>query len=80
MKKWQIEYPGITPYNIKTLQDFTVDITYGINGVYGDPVACVNTVITYLKNFSRGLKQEGLPELGRQLTGSIRNVPDSFFF
>jgi hypothetical protein len=39
------------------LRDFTIDIAYSIKGAYGDPIACVNTVVTYLKDFSGGLKQ-----------------------
>jgi hypothetical protein len=40
----------------------------------------VNTVVTYLKDFSGGLKQDGHPELGKLLTGSTRNVLNFYSF
>jgi hypothetical protein len=36
----------------------------------------MSTVVTYLKDFSGGLRDSGLPELGKQLTTSTRNVRD----
>jgi hypothetical protein len=36
----------------------------------------MGTVVTYLKDLSGGLKDDGQPELGKQLTTSTRNVRD----
>lgn len=74
--RYELEHPGVTPYDIKTLQDFATDIAYGIDGAFGDPIACMGTVVTYLKDFSGGLREDGQPELGKQLTTSTRNVRD----
>jgi hypothetical protein len=52
-------------------------MAYGIERAYGDPTACVSTVVSYLKDFSGGLREHGFPELGKKLTRSSRNVQDS---
>ena len=74
--KYKLEHPGATPYDIKTLQEFTTAIAYSIDGGYGDPTACMSTVVSYLKDFSGGLSDSGQPALGKQLTNSTRNVHD----
>jgi hypothetical protein len=81
--RWQSEQEDSrkkNPYDIETLQDFATDVAYGIDGGYSDPIACVNTVVTYMKDFSGGLKDAGHQELGSKLTGSSRNVTDSHTF
>lgn len=42
--------------------------------VTGDLTACISTVVSYAKDFSGGLRDNGQPELGKDLTTSIRNV------
>jgi hypothetical protein len=71
---FQIERPDITtPYSIKALQEFPIAIALGIEGTHGDLIACMGTVVTYMK-FSGGLKEEGQPALNKELTGSTRKV------
>ena len=40
-------------------------------------MAILRIAITYLKDFSGGLRESGQLELGKQLTTSTRNVRDS---
>jgi hypothetical protein len=53
-----------------------MDVAYGINGVYNDPIACIITVVTYVKDFSGSLKDSGQPPLSQPLIGSTRNICD----
>ena len=71
------------PYNAETLQDFAIHIAYDIEGVYGDPIAYMNTVVMYIKDVSRGLKDAGHLGLGSgwwMSYGSRFMMPDDWFF
>ncbi|KAG4428774.1 hypothetical protein IFR05_015742 [Cadophora sp. M221] len=70
-KEYEVEYPGATPYDIKTLQDFATDIAFDIDGAYDDPIAAMGTVVTYLKDLSGGLKDDGRPELGLRMMHEV---------
>jgi len=37
-------------------EKFATDVVYGIDGGYDDLIACASIVVTYMKDFSRGLK------------------------
>jgi hypothetical protein len=54
--RYEIDYPSTTLYNIKILQDFTIDIAYGINRAFGNPIIGIGIVIIYLKDLSGSLK------------------------
>ena len=41
-----------------------IDVVYGIEGAYGDPIVYMNIVVMYTKDFSRGLKDAGHLKLG----------------
>jgi len=47
----------ITLYNIKTLQDFAIDIVYSINKAFDDLIVYISIVVMYLKDFSSSLRE-----------------------
>ena len=44
-------------------EKFAIDVVYGIDGGYDDLIACASIVVTYMKDFSGGLKDAILKQL-----------------
>lgn len=53
--------PGAHLDNFETPKAFIRMVAHAIDGRYGDPIACLRTVVQYWKNTTAGLDREGEP-------------------
>lgn len=73
MSKYGLRHPGTTPTSIEASKDFVRIITYGIEGKYDDPNACLSSVQTY-KNFTAGWQWAGHEKIDDRAMLSTSNV------
>ncbi|KAH9841009.1 uncharacterized protein C8Q71DRAFT_701269 [Rhodofomes roseus] len=65
--------PGANLDNFETPKDFMRKIAHAIDGRYGDPKACLTTVVQYWKNLTAGWRRTDRPKIRDDVVLSTSN-------
>lgn len=68
--------PGANLNSFETPKDFMRKVAHAIDGRYGDPKACLTTVVQYWKNLTGGWRREGRETIRDEVVLSTSNVSD----
>ncbi|KAI0252177.1 hypothetical protein BJV78DRAFT_1281944 [Lactifluus subvellereus] len=66
--------PGANLNNFETPKDFMRKIAHVIDSRYGDPEACLTTVVQYWKNLTAGWRRAGRPQIKDDVVLSTSNL------
>jgi hypothetical protein len=74
MNRYEKDHLSATPTSIEASKDFVRIPTFGIEGKYVDPKACLSAVVQTYKNFTGGRQWAGHKKIPDNVTRSTSNV------